>query len=103
MFDLVVTEDTTNRELLVHLMKELKIMALDLSKLHDAVAALSAAVSTEATSINSLIAAHTDPAAQAAVDAAVQAVGLVTSSVQAATSQINAALPAPAPAPAPGA
>lgn len=100
MFDLHL-DDHTDRELLVHIMKELKAMALDLSKLNDAVAANSAATADMSAKVDGLIATHTDPAAQAAVDAAATHVASSTDVVKAVSAKVDAALSPPPPAPPP--
>jgi hypothetical protein len=73
----------SEKDLMVHILKELKAMALDTSKLTAAVAKL-------ATDVETLVAAHTDPAAQGAVDT-------VTANVAALSAKVEAAL-APPPA-----
>lgn len=85
MFDLTINEDHSDRDILVRVLKGLHIMALDLAKLNDAVARNTAAV-------DALIAAHGDPAAQAAVDAVVVA-------LDAESAKAEAAVAPPAPAP----
>lgn len=44
MFDLVIEDHHTDRDILVHLMKELKAMSLNLSNVNDAITKLSADV-----------------------------------------------------------
>lgn len=86
MFDLNINEDHSDRDLLVRVLKELHIMAIDLTKLNVAVVRNTAA-------IDALIAAHGDPAAQTAVDA-------VADVLDAESAKAEAAVAPPAPAPA---
>lgn len=76
--------ELTELELLHLILKEQRQMALDLSKLQPAVDASIAA--TEA-----LIAAHTDPAAQGAVDAAVTVLAAETAKATAALAPVTPA------------
>lgn len=87
MFDLNINEDHSDRDLLIRVLKELHIMAIDLTKLNVAVVRNTAA-------IDALIAAHGDPAAQTAVDA-------VADVLDAESAKAEAAVAPPAPAPAP--
>ncbi len=64
MFDVVINEDTEDRALLLALLQKVTHIMVDLSKLQ-------AAVERNTKAIDALVAAHGDPAAQAAVDAAV--------------------------------
>lgn len=77
MFDLTINEDHSDRDILIRVLKGLHIMALDLAKLNAAVARNTAAV-------DALIAAHGDPAAQAAVDAVVVALDAESAKAEAA-------------------
>lgn len=86
MFDLNINEDHSDRDLLIRVLKELHIMAIDLTKLNVAVVRNTAA-------IDALIAAHGDPAAQTAVDA-------VADVLDAESAKAEAAVAPPAPAPA---
>lgn len=95
MFDLVVTEAHSDRDILVHILKELKAMALDLSKLTAAVADNAIALSDMSAKVDGLIATHTDPAAQAAVDAAVAGVSANTDVAKAVSAKVDAALSPP--------
>lgn len=88
----------TEHELFHHIITRMDAMALDVSKLNDAVASLATAVATNTSVVDQLIATHTDPAAQAAVDAATAAVASVTGAVTAENQKVNAVLP-PAPQP----
>ena len=72
------------KELLFNIWKELQAMAVDTSKLTAAVAKLS-------TDVDTLVAAHIDPTAQTAVDAA-------TTTVASLSTKVEAALAPPAPA-----
>jgi hypothetical protein len=69
MFDFLFRRrrETQDLVVLIQLMKGIRAMALDLSKLNAAVARNTAAV-------DALVASHSDPAAQAAVDEAAAAV-----------------------------
>ncbi len=64
MFDLVINEDADDRELLLHLIKRIHAMAVDVSKLQASADRLTVAV-------DALIAAHGDTTGQVAVDALV--------------------------------
>lgn len=101
MFDLVITEQHTERDLLVHLLKGLHAMALDVSKLTADIADNSAAIAALSGEVDQLIALHTDPAAQAAVDAAGVALVANTGVVNALSAKVVAVLPVPPPPPAP--
>lgn len=83
MFDHTVFDKHTERDLLLHILKGIYAMALDVSKLNAATDKLS-------TDVNALIAAHTDPAAQAEVD-------VVTTRLAAISALAEAALAPPAP------
>lgn len=90
--------EPSNREVLIFILKELRIMAIDVSKLNASIATLASLVAAEGTAIDTLIATHTDPAAQAAVDAAQVAVDAAGTAVSTKTAAINAALgPVPVP------
>lgn len=96
MFDLVIEDHHTDRDILLHILKELKIMALDVSKLNENLSLNSSAVSALSGKVDLLIAAHADPAGQAAVDAAAVTVASNTDVVNAASAKIDGALnPAP--------
>lgn len=96
MFDLIVEDHHTDRDILLHILKGLKIMALDVSKLNDNVTANGVAVSALSGKVDQLIALHTDPAAQAAVDAASVALASNNDVVNALSAKVDAVLP-PAP------
>ena len=98
MFDLIIHEELTDRQLLLHIAKELKAMAVDVSKLNTATTSLTALVAANKTAVEALIALHTDPAAQAAVDAAVGIVDVASSVVSDTNAAIATAVTAPAPA-----
>jgi hypothetical protein len=72
---------------LAHILKELRAMALDLTKFNAALAASIAA--TEA-----LISAHTDPTAQTAVDGAADVLNTETAKAVAAVATVAPAAPA---------
>lgn len=97
MFDLIVEDHHSDREILLHLLKGLKAMALDVSKLNDAVAGNSAAIADVSGKVDLLIAAHSDPTGQAAVDAAVNAVNSNTDVVKSISVKVDAALAPAAP------
>lgn len=88
----------TDKQITHYILERMHDMALDVSKLNDAVASLATAVATNTSVVDQLIATHTDPAAQAAVDAATAAVASVTGAVTAENQKVNAVLP-PAPQP----
>lgn len=97
MFDLVVEDHHTDRHVLLHILEGLKIMATDVTALNANVAALQTDVSGLGTKIDTLIAAHTDPTSQTAVDAAAAAVLAVDATVKEVSAKVDAALtPAPA-------
>lgn len=96
MFDLVIEDHHTDRDLLLHILRGLKAMATDVTALNTNVAALQNDVSAVSTKVDTLIAAHTDPASQAAVDAAATAVGAVDQAVKDLSAKVDAAL-APTP------
>lgn len=77
MFDLVINDDHSDRDLLIRALKELHAMALDLTKLNAAVARNTAAV-------EALIAAHGDPTAQSAVDAVADVLDVESAKAEAA-------------------
>lgn len=97
MFDLVIEDHHTDRDLLLHILKGLKAMATDVTVLNANVAALGTDVSALSTKVDALVAAHTDPASQAAVDAAATAVGSVDAAVKDLSAKVDAALTPPAP------
>lgn len=99
MLDLIINDDHTDRELLIRVLKGLHTMALDVSKLSVATAANATAISDVSGKVDLLIAAHTDPTGQAAVDAAVSVVNVNTDVVKAVSAKIDAALAPPPPAP----
>jgi hypothetical protein len=90
--------DTTT--LLLHILKGQLVMALNLATLTDDVAALSAGTGALKTAVDVLIALHTDPSQQAAVDALATSIAGVTTAVAAVTAAVTAVLP-PAPTPEP--
>lgn len=95
MFDLIVNEDTSDREMILHLIKRIHAMALDLSKLTAAIAL----VSTDVTAlINADATAAGAAAAQLAVDQA--AVDALVPTVTAIDTVAQAALTAPVAPPA---
>ncbi len=99
MFDLVVTEGEfhghSDREVLLHLLKELKAMAPDLSKLTAATSDNSAALAALAGKVDQLIALHADPAAQSAVDAATSAVVSNTDVLKSVSAKVDSVLVPP--------
>lgn len=97
MFDLIVEDHHTDRDILLHILKGLKIMALDLTKLTAATTDNASAVSALSGSVDQLIALHTDPAAQAAVDAAAVAIASNTDVIKATEVKVAAAIAPPAP------
>lgn len=74
--------------------ERLTIMALNLTNLTNVLASLVTALQQQNASVQQLIAAHTDTAAQAQVDALTQTASQVADSVNTSTAQINAALAA---------
>lgn len=98
MFDHIVIEETSDRELLLHLLKRIQAMALDLSKLTAAIAAVS-------TDVTALINADASGAAASAAGAAAQlvldqaAVDALVPTVTAIDTVAQAALAVPAAAP----
>lgn len=96
MFDLLIVEDHhTDRDILLHLMKGLRTMALDVSKLTAAVTDNATALSALSGKVDQLIALHTDPAAQSAVDATATALTSITSVVNSVSAKVDAVLPPP--------
>lgn len=93
MFDLFITEETSEREILLHILKELKTMALDLS-------AVTTAITKVSTDVDSLITA--DAAVAAAVDAATKEhqaqVDALVAELAAVSTKAEAALTPPPPA-----
>lgn len=77
MFDLIVQDHHTDRDILLHILKGLHAMALDLSKLN-------AAVDRNTKAVDALVATHTDPATQAAVDLAAQTIDAASAKAEAA-------------------
>lgn len=100
--ELFEDEELPQRSLLLHILKGQHIMALALKTLQDNAAVLATDVTGLDTAVKALIALHTDPADQAAVDALATALAGTASSVKALTDAVNAIV-APAPTPAPAA
>lgn len=79
-------------------------MALNLATLTDNLAKVAADIPSLKSAVDMLIALHTDPSQQAAVDALATSVGGLATSLEAVTAAVNAVLPpppAPEPVPAP--
>ena len=81
--------ELTERDLLIHLVKGLYVMALDLT-------ALTAAVAKVSTDVDALVVAHGTAATQLAADQA--AVDALVPTVTAVATKVEAALAPPAPA-----
>lgn len=94
MFDLVITEEHTDRDILVHILKELKAMSLNLSSVNDALGKL-------ATDVDALITADAAVAkAVADVTATHQAqVEALVPSIASISAKADAVLHPPAPEP----
>lgn len=99
-FEFVQDDEAPQRRLLIHILKGQHLMALNVKVLNDAVAALGTNLTTLDSDVKQLIALHTDPAAQAAVDAAATAIVNVDASVKALTAAITAITNPPATPPA---
>lgn len=87
----------TDLQLTHYILERMHDMALDVTKLNTSVASLAAAVTASNAKVDQLIVLHTDPAAQAAIDAATAAVDAVTGAVTGETNKVVAVLPAPDP------
>lgn len=70
MFDLVINDEHTDRDLLIRLLKGLHAMALNLQTLQSAIGDNAVAVARNTAAVDALVASHSDPAAQVALDAA---------------------------------
>lgn len=95
MFDLVIEDHHTDRDLLIRLLKGLHAMAVDVTALNANVAALQTDVGALGVKVDALVAVHTDPSSQAAVDAAAAAVLAADQAVKDVSAKVDAANPPP--------
>lgn len=96
--------ETDNAIVLHHILKGQLVMALNLATLTDNLAKVSADIPALKAAVDALIALHTDPSQQTAVDALATSVSGLATSVEAVTAAVTAVLPpvpAPEPVPAP--
>jgi hypothetical protein len=99
MFDMFRRKPTAVSEVdryIIHaiheLIKETRTMALDVSKLNAAVSDNSSAVARNTLAVDALLASHSDPAGQTAVDAAAAALGTSTTALNTESAKAEAAV-----------
>lgn len=93
MFDLVINEDDSDRELLIQLMKRMHEMALDFTKL---TAAVDRSTTASEKVLAALAAAQPDPAVEVANQTEIDAAAALLDTESA---KVEAVLPPPAPPP----
>lgn len=91
--------DVIDRKLLIRILKGQRTMALDLKALQDSTAALQADIGGLDTSVKALIALHTDPSQQSAIDSVAAAVAATDNAVKALHDAVDAIVNPPPPPP----
>lgn len=99
MFDLVITDEHSDRDILVHILKELKAMSLNLSNVNDALGKLATDVDALITADAAVAKAVADVTAthQAQVEALVPSIASISAKAEAALAPpaLVAVLPEP--------